>query len=69
MIDMAKIQMTMARKTKERAIQSPGITIIGEGLTERFYFYLLPLFGVVSYYLYWWRMIKPLYIITPNIGS
>lgn len=44
MIDMAKIQMTMARKTKERAIQSPGITIIGEGLTERFYFYLLPLF-------------------------
>ncbi len=32
MIDMAKIQMTMARKTKERAIQSPGITIIGEGL-------------------------------------
>lgn len=45
MIDMAKIQMTMARKTKERAIQSPGITIIGEGLTERFYFYLLPLLG------------------------
>lgn len=28
----------MARKTKERAIQSPGITIIGEGLTERYYF-------------------------------
>ena len=28
----------MARKTKERAMQSPGITIIGEGLTERYYF-------------------------------
>ena len=28
----------MARKIKDRNIKSPGITIIGEGLTERMYF-------------------------------
>lgn len=28
----------MARKTKERILKNPGITIIGEGITERYYF-------------------------------
>ncbi len=28
----------MARKTQQRALRQPEITIIGEGATERFYF-------------------------------
>ena len=53
----------MARKIKERAIKSPRITIIGEGMTERCYFTHLRKLNDYRY------VCKPMNFVSQTIGE